>query len=74
MASTLLPPPPVETDRDVLAALAASCAHRRLVHTLTVADLERWDALSAVERRVALIRARRRVEAVVPHPTLDLGA
>ena len=73
MASTLLPPPPVESDRDALAALAASCAHRRLVHTLTMADLHRWPSMTPAERRLALARARRRVEAVVSHPTLDFG-
>ena len=74
IAMTAILPPPVEAARDELAALAATCAHRRLVYDLVKADLERWDRMSPSERRAALLRARRRVGAVVPHPTLDLGA
>ncbi|RYG20849.1 hypothetical protein EON82_19805 [bacterium] len=73
MATTLLPPTGLDTDRDALAALAASCAHRPLVYALVKADLERWHMLSTDERAAALARARRWVDAVVPHPSLDFG-
>jgi hypothetical protein len=71
MATTLLLSPPVDSEREAMAALAATCAHRALVHMLVTRDLERWDKLTSAERSQALARARRRVDAVVPHPTLD---
>ncbi len=73
MVATLLMPSPVEAGLDELAALAASCAHRPLVHALVLADLHRWHRLTPAERRAVLARARRRVDAVVPHPAFDFG-
>ena len=46
---------------------------QRLEPYKSKADLERWHKLSDDERSAALARARRRVDAVVPHPSLDFG-
>ena len=73
MAATLLLTPPVESDLDAMTALAASCTHRPLIHALIREDLERWLRLTPSQRHAALVRAQRRVDAVVPHPELDLG-
>lgn len=73
MATILHLSPPADFDREAMVALAATCAHRPLVHMLVTRDVERWDRLTPDERSDALVRARRRVDAVVPHPTLDFG-
>lgn len=56
-----------DAELQTMYALAARCASRRLIYRLVMSDVHRWTGMGRDERRTALERARRRVQAVCPN-------